>query len=656
EYIAGTESALDEPDRVVLTESTARRMFGGTDVVGKIISAGQNEFEVGAVIRDLPKNTHFTFECLVSASTFPRVEVWDDINAYTYVQLMRGVEMSEIDTTIASTINSYLELISEDYGFKYEPVIQRIDEIHLGGYLDEDFSPKRSRNYVYIIVSVIVLFLLTGLFNYLNLALAELTTQVKKIAILRTFGGISADHRRVALTDVFLCLVIVAPLVVLIMALMLSYPGFLPAIDNGVWSSLEFLMFTAGLAITIVICSALNSLVISKSEIVLSGKSSGTQNGFTARKILVAAQLSFAIIMIGLISVIFDQFRFVNDGDKGFDDHDVLVITRVGKYNDVQSLQESIRKMSGVKMVAGTSFYPGGAVETKDIFSIETPDGMKNQLVNFIYGDVEYPALLNLKLVEGRFFDENFSTDKKGAYIINETAAREFGWADPIGKKIEGPLNADQRAGQVIGVVEDFHFESMHTRIQPMIIFRGDESWGANFIYVKTEPMQSTALIENIEREHRKLFPELPFDFGYLDAKYRGLYQHDYEIRDIFRWGLIISIIVSGLGIFSISALMLSLRTKEMGIRKVVGAANSDLFLRHLKPFVIFFVIALVIGLPVIFYLSERWLNNFAYHVSLSTSYFVVPAIVTVLIILGASVYHAIRGARINPVDILKSE
>jgi putative ABC transport system permease protein len=168
--------------------------------------------------------------------------------------------------------------------------------------------------------------------------------------------------------------------------------------------------------------------------------------------------------------------------------------------------------------------------------------------------------------------------------------------------------------------------------------------------------MQSNSLVGNIEREHRKLFPEMPFDYGYLDARYRDLYKHDYEIRDIFRWGLVISIIVSGLGIFSISALMLSIRTKEMGIRKVVGAANSDLFLRHLKPFAIFFVFALVPGLPVIFYLAERWLSNFAYHIGLNAGYFVVPAIITVVIILAASVYHAIRGARVNPVDILKSE
>jgi len=189
-----------------------------------------------------------------------------------------------------------------------------------------------------------------------------------------------------------------------------------------------------------------------------------------------------------------------------------------------------------------------------------------------------------------------------------------------------------------------------------LILFIANEDWGVNFVYVKTAPMQSAALITDIEKEYRKIFPELPFDFGYLDARYRGLYKHDYEIRDIFRWGLIISIVVSGLGIFSISALLLSLRMKEMGIRKVVGAENIDLFVRHLRPFAAFFGIALVIGLPVMFYLADRWLNNFAYHIEVSTGYFILPGVITMVIILMAAGYHAVRNAKVNPVDILKAE
>jgi putative ABC transport system permease protein len=354
--------------------------------------------------------------------------------------------------------------------------------------------------------------------------------------------------------------------------------------------------------------------------------------------------------------VIFDQFQFVNEADKGFEDHDVVVLTRIGSYDDTMVLEESIRGMAGVKSVAGCSFYPDGGIETKEMFNIETSSGMKSSLVNYINFEYEYPDLLGLELVAGRFFDEKHATDIKGAYLINETAAKEFGWTEPLGKKIDGPINADNRVGEVIGVVKDFHFESMHTRIQPVIMFLAGPDWGVNFVYVKLEPAQPAGVVESIEREYRKVFPEIPFGYEYLDARYRGLYKQDYEIRDIFRWGLIISIIVSALGIFSISALLLTLKTKEMGIRKVVGAENADLFFRHLKPFVGFFAIALLIGLPVVFYLADRWLNNFAYHISLNVTYFVWPAVITVGIIVVAAGYHAIRSAKVNPVDILKNE
>lgn len=659
EYIYGSADALDEPNRLVLTESIARRIFNDTDVVGRTLTAGPWTFEIGAVIRDLPLNTHFTFDVLVSWNTFQRNDAWDNINAYTYMKLGPGVELHDVDTVIASVAGDYLSLMSEEYDFRYQPLYDRVDEIHLSGYLDEDFAPKRSRNYVYIILSVLVLFLLTGLFNYLNLALAELTTQVKKIAILRTFGGIHADHRKVALTDAVLCLLIVAPLVVLIMIFATSFLQFLPDIDKEIWSSPIFITLVGGVMLVILVCASLNSFVIRKSEIVLTplkGNSSGTQKGFAARKILVAAQLSFSIVMIGLISVIVDQFAFVNEGDKGFDDHNVVVITKVGPERQTQALEESLRKVAGIKSVAGSSFYPNGGVETKAIFELETAEGMKNQLVTFVYCDPDYAELLNLRLKKGRLFDKDRVTDYHEAYLINETAARQFGWDEPIGKQINGPAASDGHGGEVIGVIEDFHMESMHSKIEPVIIFLGDTDWEVNFIYIKMEPLQSNSLLVSIEREFHSIFPELPFEYEYLDARYRGLYKHDYEIRDIFQWGLVVSIVVSALGIFSISALMLSLRTKEMGIRKVVGAENSQLLLMHLKPFAIFFLIAIAIGLPVIFYLSERWLSSFAYHIDIDATYFVMPGVVTIVIILAASIYHAIRGANVNPVEILKNE
>lgn len=658
EYIQGTQAALDEPNRIVITESIAKRLFGETHVVGRDIDMGWTTVQVTAVIKDLPINTHMTFQALISWDTYHRQDTWDNINAYNYILTVADVDVRQLHEDIDATVTEYVRLIAEEYDLKYDPIVQRVDEIHLGGFLDEDFAPKRSINYVYIIISVMILFVLTGVFNYLNLALAELTTQVKKIAILRTFGGVSADHRKVAITDSILCLLIITPVVVTIMLLFLSYPGFLPAIDGSVWTSPAFVGFTGGLILVILVCSSLNSIVISRGELMLTslkGKSTGTQKGFTVRKLLVATQLSFSIVMIGLITVIFDQVSFVNESDKGFDEQDIIVLTRIGRYDHARVLEEEIRKMSGVVSVSGCSFFPDGGVETKDIFALETEDGFKQQLVKYINCEKDYPQLLDLQLVEGRFFDGRSTDDSGGAYIINETAAREFGWTDPIGKQIEGSIN-NNGPGEVIGVVKDFHFESMHTRIEPLVIYLTNNDWGIGFIYVKTEPLQSGSLVPMIEREYRKTFPEFVFDFGYLDARYRGLYQHDYEIRDIFRWGLIISIIVSGLGIFSISALLLSLRTKEMGIRKVVGAENMDLFLRHLKPFVVFFVIALVIGLPVIRYLAEQWLNNFAYHIEMGAVYFVVPGVMTGVIILGASVYHGVRSARVNPVDILKAD
>jgi len=223
-----------------------------------------------------------------------------------------------------------------------------------------------------------------------------------------------------------------------------------------------------------------------------------------------------------------------------------------------------------------------------------------------------------------------------------------------IGRKIHFPVNDENNEGEITGVVKDFHFESMHAAIGPLVIVQTSGEWGVNFVYVKS--FASGALAPPIEQKYRTLFPDAPFDWDYLDRKYQSLYKNDYEIKDIFNSGLIISLIVSAMGIFSISALILSLKTKEMGIRKVVGAGNLHLFMMHLRPFVLFFLIAICIGLPCVFFLSRQWLENFAYHINLSAAFFIIPVAVTLGIIVLASAYHAIRGTMVNPVDVLKED
>jgi putative ABC transport system permease protein len=440
------------------------------------------------------------------------------------------------------------------------------------------------------------------------------------------------------------------------MGLILATDFLFIRIDHPVLLHPLFIATGIGFLFLLLASTRINAFVLSRTSHIinsLKGKFSSTQRGLPTRKFLVAAQLSFSIVMIALIILIVDQFHFIQEADKGFDDKNTVVVKlRSNEASRVEAFCETIKKVSGVAHVEGSSYYPG-AIETKYVFQVESDKGMEQRLVPMMNCSYDYLPALSIKIVKGRGF-ENQRAVERGSFVINETAAREFGWKDPIGKKISGPENyAD---GEVIGVVKDFNFASLHSKIEPMIIFPADENWGNLFIYIKVNPLHSTELISTIDKEFRAQWPEFPFEWEYLDTKYLSLYRNDYEVKNIFEVGLVISILISCLGIFSISALLVTLRTREMGIRKIVGASSLQLFFLHTKSFLHFLIISVLVAWPVIWYLSNQWLQNFAYHVELSLWYFIVPGLIALLITIATSGYHGIKSALVNPVETLKYE
>jgi putative ABC transport system permease protein len=388
----------------------------------------------------------------------------------------------------------------------------------------------------------------------------------------------------------------------------------------------------------------------------LKGKVNAKQNGFQLREYLVSIQLSFSIVMIAIIAIIFDQFQFINSIDKGFEDKNTVVVKmRSGDFSTAEVFQESLRSLNGIKKVDGSSFYLDN-IETKELFEIETEEGRKKMLVAYLNCGYEFLDAMGIQIIKGRNFMKDRSTDNFGAYIVNETAAKAFGWKDPVGKRIWGPVGSDRTEGEVIGVVRDFNFASLHSEIEPLIIFPVAEGWGIDYVYAKLDPIRPPDLISTIAGRYKKIYHDLPFEWEYLDSKYQSLYREDLEIRNIFQVGLIISILVSSLGIFSISAFMAIIRAKEMGIRKVVGANPLQLFVLHLRRFIRSIFISFLIASPAIYYLSDHWLNNFAYHIELTSWYFIVPFFIALLIVFITSGYHGVKSSQVNPVDILKEE
>jgi putative ABC transport system permease protein len=662
EFLHGNTSALNEPNKIVITESVARKFFDDENPMGQTIEFGKDILlEVSGVIKDVPANSHLQFDALTSWDTFNRYDHWGNLNAYTYILLKEGASLEAVKKKMPSVLATFHDLVAREYKATYEPRFEKIQDIHFSETLDEDIVEKKSKSNLMILMAVILLFAIMGIINYLNLSLAELTTNLKKIGIIRIFGGQTDGHKKILISETILTLLIVLPITLLIL-----YAGFFLAekylsirIGEQVVFSKIFVSVAGVFLLSLLVSTRINSYFLSKASQVtdsLKGKLSVMKGGIPIRKLLVGVQLSFSIIMIALVLIIVDQFHFIQEADKGFDINNRLVIKfRAGSHTQKEDFNVRLSKLTGVAQVGTSSYYPG-IIETKDVFQIESETGTTELLVTMMDCSYDYFDVMGISILEGRNFDRGSVTDLKGAYLINETAAKQFGWKNPIGKKIVGPIRSDGREGEVIGVVRDFNFASMYSKIEPLIIFLTNEDWGIHYAYIKTHPLGSPDLIAAIEKEYKAQWPEYPFEWEYLDSKYMTLYEKDNEIKSIFEIGLFISILISCLGVFSISALLATLRTKEMGIRKVVGASTIQLFTLHIKSFLPFLLIALLIAWPVIWYLSGQWLQNFAYHVELNVWHFILPGMLILFITLLTSGYHGIKNALINPLASLNHE
>ncbi|HEX6225670.1 MAG TPA: ABC transporter permease [Chryseolinea sp.] len=667
DLIQGTTSALADPNKIILTESMARKFFGEADPLHKVIDLPWTQLEVAGVVKDVPSNSHLKFNALISWDTYDFYDGWDNLNAYTYVALKSGFSEKDFLARIRTLFQDHQADIEGDRQLapgdkiRIAPIVENVRDIHLSEYRDEDIAEKRSGINVYILMVVAFLFFAMGLINFINLSLAEQTTNFRKMGILQIFGGSAADHEKVILTNLIITTLVIAPVTALLVYVSLTAASnyFSFQIGLEIFVSPQFLTVLGAFAAAFIFSSRINLFILSGSNDIINalrGKFNAHQSGFKLREFLVATQLAFSIVMIAIIVIIVEQFEFINSIDKGFEDKNTIVIKmRSHDFSDGEAFQESIRGISGVKKVDASSFYLDN-IETKELFEVETSEGRKKMLVAYMNCGDDYLEALGIKILQGRNFSKDRSADKFGAYIVNETAAKAFGWEKPLGQRIWGPMGTDRDEGEVIGVIRDFNFASLHNKIEPLIIFPIAEGWGVEYVYVKADMLRPSSLISQIEAEYKKVYPEFPFEWEYLDSKYQSLYQDDYEIKRIFHVGLIISIFVSSLGIFSISAFLVIVRAKEMGIRKVIGAHPFHLFVLHMKRFVLFIVISVVVASPAIYYLAQQWLSNFAYRIELSLWYFVVPALITLAVVLMTAGYHGIKNARVNPVDILKYE
>jgi putative ABC transport system permease protein len=680
-FIKGNpDKALHVANEMVITEELAKRYFGEADPINKVIRGPgpQGEFKVVGVVADIPEDTHFKFSAILSASTFPFTwqENFTSFSNYTYFKLRPGTNTRAfeekfsglVDTYAAAQIERELGKSWADYkreGNGYRYYLQPLSSIHLDPvYLEAQMKPSGNINSVYIMIAVAILILVIACINFMNLSTARSAERSREVGVRKVMGSLRQQLMTQFLTEAF---VLSAVGVALAIGLMSS---FLPFFNNLIGKELTF-SFDLTAIVVLVLLTALVGLlaglypafVLSSFNpvVVMKGKFTGSQKGKWIRNGLVVFQFWISIVLIIGTWVIGDQMKFMREKSLGFNKEQLLVVERGFSLQPQQgkTLIEEMRRLPEVQAAAGAFAIPG---REDNFFGVQfQPEGSSEILTtkSMVVSDGLIETL-GFELVEGRLFSEEVNDSL--SVILNETAVKTMGLEDPIGRKlVDMQQQQDSIVAvpfRVIGVVKDFNFNSLRDQVTPLVIQSNELFNGGNQYYIaRVKPNQLASAIQSVESKWKEIAPQEPFKYLFLDESLNQLYTAEQRTGRLFAVFSGLAIFVACIGLFALSAYITTLRIKEIGVRKVLGASVSSIVVLLSKDFTKMVALAFVLAVPVAWYVMEHWwLQNFAYRIQIGFWIFTGAGLVAILIAWITVSYQSIKAATSDPVKSLRYE
>lgn len=669
EFMEGDPAtALDAPQSIVLTESIARKYFGSAkEAIGEALQNQQDEqLKITGVIKDVPTNSHFRFDALISRPTtsFPP-GAWGGFGVFTYIQLPQGYDLSKMEASLDKVVKEKVNPIFEQFNIKVKYGLQRITDIHLHSKIADEAEEGGDISYIYIFGAIAVFMLIIACINYMNLATARSANRAKEVGIRKVMGS-----QRKQLIIQFITESLVITFVALMLSLILVYillPGFNTLANKQlpfsyVMQAPVMLSLFGVVIFTGIVGGSYPAFYLSgfNPVSVLKGKLSTKGGTVVFRRVLVVTQFAISIFMLICTLIVFDQLTFMRNKDLGFDKEHVVRINLAGP--ELQSkatlLADRLRQTSQVAGVGMATASPGQNIG-KNLFKVEDNDGkMVDRGVDLFTADFDFVKAMGMQIVQGRDFSRDIASDTIYAVLVNEAMVKRMGWTNPLGKKyvIEGggPNNTNIEK-HVVGVVKDYHQNSLYDMIEPLMILL-DKNF--RFVFVRTaegDVQRSLAAIENVWKE---VYPTQPFEYQFLDSDFNSQYRADEKRSQIFTSFSILTVIIACLGLLGLAAFTTEQRTKEIGVRKVIGASVQNLVLLVSKEFFVLVGIGMLLAFPAAWYFTDNWLQNFAYRIELSGEWltFIISALLAFVITLSTVGYHVVRAASANPVKSLRDE
>ncbi len=672
-------NALTRPNTLVMTESAARKYFGDQDPLGRTLEVGNDRahFEVTGIVQDPPANSHFSFDVIASIITnsHHQNQMWVSNNYFTYVLLEENADPAALDAKFPAMLETYMgpqvEMVlgvtleefyesGEEWGYYLQPLTR----IHL--YSDLQYEIRGNGNITTVIVfSIIAVFLLAiASINFMNLSTARSAGRAKEIGIKKVVGSNKSQ-----LVSQFLGESVFLSFISLVIALILV-ELFIPAFNNIADKQLQLRYFAAWYSLPLLILTGVIVGFISGSYPafylasfepvrVLKGKLQSGMKSSRLRGMLVVFQFVITIVLLISTLTVYRQMNYINTKDMGMEPENVLIIQRaqaIASDRREAFCQEltgypAITAASRAHAIPGTSF-------SGNAFRREGTASREQHIISNTWVDFDYAEVLGLEMAEGRFFSRDFASDSL-AVVMNETAARSMGYDDPVGKRVYqtgagGTQDAPEDvAFTIIGVVKDFHFESLHQTINPMILSPGQ--WGG-YIIVKFREGEASEAIDIVREKWNEFVDDQPLEYSFLMEDLTSGYRSEQRAGMIFSIFAIFSIFIACLGLLGLASFTAEQRTKEIGIRKAMGASVGSVMMLLSREINILVLISTLLAWPIAWYFMSSWLENFAYRVDIGIALFLLASVLTYLIALSTVSLQAWKTARLNPVDTLRDE
>jgi putative ABC transport system permease protein len=670
------ETALESPYTLVLSQNTAEKFFGSTDPVGKVLAVDNAiDYEVTGVFKDIPSNSHFHFDIIASLSSLDesRDPSWFNMNFPTYLLLckdasyldleaklpilIRKFMAPQVEAEMGKTLEEYSSEVSEEGRFFVQPLL----DIHLHSDFLYDFEPGGDRKYIYIFTAIALFILVIASINFMNLSTARSSGRAKEVGVRKVLGSCRKDLIAQFLTEsILLSLISLALALVFVWMALPLFNGIsaksLDISDLNNWYMVKVLIGTTlfiGLlagSYPAFIISAFRPSHVLKDRAKMGFKTGAFRSG------LVVFQFSASVVLIIGTFIVFNQLHYIQNKKLGFDKEQVLILNKAELLGDrAVVLKNEMLKHSQFLDATVTGYLPVPSSRSyKAIYSQGETGAKKNIPVSMWPVDCNYIDTMGMTIAEGRDFSREFATDST-AVIINQKAVRHFGFDSPLGKTLSCQTSSrgDQKIYTVIGVVEDFHFDSLRDNIEPLVLHLG-ESTGLISFRIQTEDLPGT--IELLRHGWERFMPDEPFEYSFMDERFANVYQAEMKMGEIFGVFAGLAILIGCLGLFGLASFSAERRTKEIGIRKVLGASVPAVVRLLIKEFAILVGIANLIAWPIAYALMQGWLRNFAFRVSFNIFVFLFAGAVTLLFSLTTVGFLALRAALSNPVDSLRYE